>query len=107
MPDYVTRVKEGGFYGWPWFYIGRHPDPRHAGEQPELETSVLVPDVLLQSHSASLEMCFYTGGQFPAEYAWRCLRGGARLVEPREEDRLQGDPRASRTASPRASTKIS
>jgi glucose/arabinose dehydrogenase len=69
VPDYVTRVRDGGFYGWPWYYIGAHQDPRHSGERPELASKVIVPDVLLQSHSASLEMCFYTGRQFPAEYA--------------------------------------
>jgi glucose/arabinose dehydrogenase len=68
VPDYVTRVKEGGFYGWPWFYIGPNQDPRHAGEHPELRNKVLIPDVLVQSHSASLDMTFYTGSQFPREY---------------------------------------
>jgi len=68
-PDYVTRVKDGGFYGWPWFYIGANQDPRHPGAHPELRGKVIVPDVLLQSHSASLEMLFYTGKQFPKEYA--------------------------------------
>ncbi|HET9623733.1 MAG TPA: sorbosone dehydrogenase family protein [Kofleriaceae bacterium] len=68
VPDYITRVRDGGFYGWPWFYIGDHQDPRHAGKHPELKTKVLVPDVLLQSHSASLGLMFYTGTQFPAEY---------------------------------------
>jgi glucose/arabinose dehydrogenase len=69
VPDYVTRIREGGFYGWPWFYMGPTQDPRHPGAHPELASKVLTPDVLLQSHSASLEMCFYTGRQFPAEYA--------------------------------------
>jgi len=68
VPDYVTRVKEGGFYGWPWFYLGPRPDPRHRGAHPELKDKVLVPDVLLQSHTASLEMVFNTGRQFPSEY---------------------------------------
>jgi glucose/arabinose dehydrogenase len=60
VPDYITRVRDGGFYGWPWFYIGPHPDPRHPGAHPELGPKVILPDVLLQSHSASLEMTFYT-----------------------------------------------
>ncbi len=68
VPDYITRVKEGGFYGWPWYYLGGHQDPRHAGEHPELKDKVLVPDVLLTSHMASLGMTFYTGNQFPKEY---------------------------------------
>src|SRR5207249_1592858 len=65
VPDYVTRVKEGGFYGWPWFYIGPNYDPNHQGKHPELRDKVIVPDVLLQSHSASLGMVFYTGNNFP------------------------------------------
>jgi glucose/arabinose dehydrogenase len=67
-PDYVTRVQEGGFYGWPWYYIGANQDPRHQGKRPDLKDKVIVPDVLLQSHTASLGMAFYTGEQFPAEY---------------------------------------
>jgi len=68
VPDYITRVKEGGFYGWPWYYIGPNQDPRHSGKQPELRDKVLVPDVLLQSHSASLDLAFYTGDRFPKAY---------------------------------------
>ena len=67
-PDYVTRVRAGGFYGWPWYYIGDHPDPRHRGERPDLAGKVTVPDVLIQPHSAPLEMCFYDGAMFPASY---------------------------------------
>ena len=72
VPDYVTRVRAGGFYGWPWYYMGNHEDPRHAGERPDLAGKTITPDVLLQSHSAPLEMCFYTvktgAAAFPAEY---------------------------------------
>ena len=68
VPDYVTQVKDGGFYGWPWFYMGGHQDPRHRGKHPELKDKVITPDVLIQSHSASLDMIFYDGTQFPAEY---------------------------------------
>jgi glucose/arabinose dehydrogenase len=68
VPDYITRVQDGGFYGWPWYYTGPNQDPRHRGEHPELRDRVLVPEVLIQSHSASLEMMFYEGGQFPREY---------------------------------------
>jgi glucose/arabinose dehydrogenase len=67
-PDYVTSVQPGGFYGWPWFYIGGHEDPHHRGEHPELKDKVIVPDLLLQAHSASLEMTFYNGRQFPPDY---------------------------------------
>jgi glucose/arabinose dehydrogenase len=72
VPDYVTRVRAGGFYGWPWYYMGNHEDPRHAGERPDLAGKTITPDVLLQSHSAPLEMCFYTAktgvAAFPAAY---------------------------------------
>jgi glucose/arabinose dehydrogenase len=68
VPDYVTHVRDGGFYGWPWFYLGDHPDPRHPGAHPELREQVIVPDVLLQSHSASLGMTFYVGAAFPGDY---------------------------------------
>ena len=68
VPDYITHVQEGGFYGWPWYYMGDHQDPRHEGKHPELKSKVIVPDVLLQPHNASLEMTFYHGNQFPPEY---------------------------------------
>jgi glucose/arabinose dehydrogenase len=68
VPDYITHVQEGGFYGWPWWYMGGHQDPRHQGKHPELKDKVIVPDVLLQPHNASLEITFYEGQQFPAEY---------------------------------------
>jgi glucose/arabinose dehydrogenase len=71
VPDYVTHVQEGGFYGWPWYYMGTHggvQDPRHAGKHPELQAKVITPDVLVNPHFASLEMLFYEGSQFPAEF---------------------------------------
>ena len=68
VPDYVSRVKEGGFYGWPWYYIGPNQDPRHPGEKPELKDKVLIPDVLVQSHMASLCLTFYSGKNFPKQY---------------------------------------
>ena len=64
----MTRVREGGFYGWPWYYIGNHEDPRHKGERPDLADKVTVPDVLIQPHSAPLGMTFYDGSMFPAEH---------------------------------------
>ena len=67
-PDYITRVREGAFYGWPWYYIGANEDPRHKDERPDLKDKVTVPDVLIQAHSASLEMTFYEATQFPADY---------------------------------------
>jgi glucose/arabinose dehydrogenase len=68
VPDYITSVKEDGFYGWPWYYIGDHHDPRLPGKHPELENKVTVPDVLLQPHNASLQLMFYEGKQFPKQY---------------------------------------
>lgn len=76
VPDYITSVKDGGFYGWPWFYLGGHEDPDHQGKHPELRDKVLMPDVLLQSHSASLGMVFVTGNDFPPPY-----RGNAFAAE--------------------------
>jgi glucose/arabinose dehydrogenase len=69
VPDYITHVQEGGFYGWPWYYMGHHYDPKHVGEHPELKDKVITPDVILQPHFASLEMVFYDGKNFPAEYS--------------------------------------
>ena len=68
VPDYITSVKEDGFYGWPWWYMGGHQDPRHVGKHPELGPKVITPDVLMQPHMASLEMVFYEGSEFPPEY---------------------------------------
>ena len=68
VPDYITHVQEGGFYGWPWWYMGGHQDPRHKGKHPELKDKVITPDVLVHPHNASLELTFYDGKQFPAEY---------------------------------------
>jgi len=73
VPDYFSRVKEGGFYGWPWYYIGDHAEPRLAGQRPDLADKVTTPDVLFQSHSAPIGMVFYPANAagsaaFPAEY---------------------------------------
>jgi glucose/arabinose dehydrogenase len=72
VPDYSTRVQEGGFYGWPWYYMGDHEDPRHAGERPDLAGKTLTPDVPYQAHSAAVGLAFYTASNgraaFPAEY---------------------------------------
>jgi len=67
-PDYVTRVREGAFYGWPWYYIGSNEDPRLKNLRPDLKDEVTVPDVLIQAHSASMQIAFNDGGQFPREY---------------------------------------
>jgi glucose/arabinose dehydrogenase len=68
VPDYITHVQEGGFYGWPWWYMGGNQDPRLKGKHPELKDKVITPDVLLNPHNASLGITFYDGKQFPAEY---------------------------------------
>jgi glucose/arabinose dehydrogenase len=68
VPDYVTHLEEGGFYGWPYFYIGNHPDPRHHGKHPELAGRVKVPDVLLQPHCSPLQITFYTGTALGASF---------------------------------------
>ena len=66
--EYATAVKENAFYGWPWYYIGNNEDPRHKGERPDLKGKVTVPDVLMQAHSAPMQIVFYEGAQFPASY---------------------------------------
>jgi glucose/arabinose dehydrogenase len=68
-PDYATRVVEGNFFGWPWYYIGANEDPRHRGERTDLANWVTVPDVLIQPHSAPLGIAFYDGSTFPQDYA--------------------------------------
>jgi len=72
VPDYITEVKPGGFYGWPFSYLGQHEDPRRRGERPRLVQSAIVPSLLIQAHSAALGLTFYEGTMFPAKY-----RGGA------------------------------
>lgn len=69
VPDYLTSVKDGGFYGWPFFYYGQHADPRMAGqESPDPIEKVITPDVSLGSHTASLGLVFYTKNLFPGRY---------------------------------------
>ncbi len=67
-PDYATHVAQGAFYGWPWYYLGDHQDPRHKGERADLANAVTMPDVLIQAHSAPLGIAFYAADQFPSEY---------------------------------------
>ncbi|RZJ70039.1 sorbosone dehydrogenase family protein [Flavobacterium sp.] len=68
VPDYITSVKKGGFYGWPYSYFGQIEDPRMKGQKPELVKKALVPDVPVNSHTASLGLTFYAANQFPAKY---------------------------------------
>jgi len=97
VPDYVTHVTEGGNYGWPWFYLGNHRDPHHGGKRADLEGKITVPDVLLQSHTAALDLAFYTGNKFPEEYhgdlfiaahgSWnRARRTGYKIIRVRMKD---------------------
>ena len=96
-PDYVTRVREGSFFGWPWYYIGGNEDPHHRGERPDLKDKVALPDVLIEAHSASLGMTIYDGSQFPAAYrgnifaaehgSWnRSKRAGYKVIRVIMED---------------------
>jgi glucose/arabinose dehydrogenase len=83
-PDYFTSVQDGGFYGWPYSYIGDHVDPRVKPQKPELVSKAIVPDVLLGAHHAPLQFAFYTGKQFPQKY-----RGGAFIAEHGSWNRSQ------------------
>jgi len=75
VPDYFTHIQQGGFYGWPYAYIGNHEDPRYKGTHPELVAKALVPDVRVGSHVSMMDFAFYTGKEFPKQY-----RGGAFLA---------------------------
>jgi glucose/arabinose dehydrogenase len=75
-PDYFTSVKDGGFYGWPYSYIGGNVDPRVKPQRPDLVARAIIPDVLIGAHVAPLQVTFYTGKQFPERY-----RGGAFIAE--------------------------
>jgi glucose/arabinose dehydrogenase len=75
-PDYLTSIKDGGFYGWPYSYIGSNIDPRVKPQEPGLVARAIIPDVLLGAHVAPLQVAFYSGRQFPASYF-----GGAFVAE--------------------------
>ncbi|MBV9183868.1 MAG: sorbosone dehydrogenase family protein [Acidobacteria bacterium] len=68
VPDYTTHLEEGGFYGWPWYYMGGHQDPRLKDSHPDWRSNLIAPDVLIQPHSAPLGFAFYQGTQFPKQY---------------------------------------
>ena len=82
VPDYMTSVKDGGFYGWPWSYWGQHVDPRVMPQNPAMVAKAIMPDYSLSSHVAPLGMVFYTGASLPAAY-----RGGAFVGEHGSWDR--------------------
>jgi glucose/arabinose dehydrogenase len=101
VPDYSTRVKEGGYYCWPWYYMGKYEDPRLKGQRPDLAGKAIVPDVPLQAHSAADNLVFYTAtsgaSAFPQEYvgdafivlhgSWnRAFRTGHKIVRARMKD---------------------
>lgn len=86
VPDYLTRVQQGDFYGWPYSYLGQNPEPLMMGKRPDLVAKAKVPDVLFRSHSAPLGLQFYTGTQFPADYrggAFVALHGSWNAATPR------------------------
>ena len=85
VPDYLTRVQDGGFYGWPYAYLGPHPQPGFADKRPDLVARTIAPDLLFRSHSAPLGLVFYDGSQFPAEYrgdAFVALHGSWNSAHP-------------------------
>jgi glucose/arabinose dehydrogenase len=84
VPDYFTEVRQGGFYGWPYAYLGPHPEPRIEEQHQDLIDRTIVPDVILEPHAAVLDFLFYTGKQFPAEY-----RGGAFLANHGSSNRAK------------------
>jgi glucose/arabinose dehydrogenase len=97
VPDYVTAISDGGFYGWPYAYADQREDPRRKGERPDLVKKTLVPDVLIEAHSAVLGLAFYDGNAFPAEYrgdafvalhgSWnRSKRTGYKIIRIRFRD---------------------
>lgn len=84
VPDYLTSVKRGGFYGWPYSYFGQHEDPRIEAPRPDLVKKAIVPDVSLGAHTASLGLAFYTHKAFPSRY-----RGGAFIAQHGSWNRAQ------------------
>ena len=84
VPDYMTSVKDGGFYGWPYSYWGQHLDPRVQPQRPDLVEKAIVPDYALSSHVAPLGLAFYTADGLPQKY-----RGGAFVGEHGSWDRYQ------------------
>jgi glucose/arabinose dehydrogenase len=85
VPDFLTRVDKGAFYGWPYAYIGQHPQPGFAQLRPEKVNASITPDLLFEAHSSAMDLVFYTGEQFPSEYrgsAFVALKGSWNRSEP-------------------------
>jgi glucose/arabinose dehydrogenase len=83
--DYLIRVQQGGFYGWPYAYIGKHPQPGFANLAPDRVAATITPDLLFEAHSSLLDIVFYEGSQFPAEYkghAFVAMKGSWNRSEP-------------------------
>ena len=84
-PDYLTHISQGDFFGWPYAYIGAHPDPDFGSKKPEMVGKTKTPDLLFQAHSAPLGLLFYDSSQFPAEYkgdAFVALHGSWNSTKP-------------------------
>ena len=96
VPDYITSVRDGGFYGWPYSYFGTHVDDRVEPQRPDLVAKALVPDYALGSHTASLGLAHSEGNRLPHCLRPRDVRRPARVVEPQAAERLQGHLRALR-----------
>jgi len=83
--DFLTRVQEGGFYGWPYAYLGKHPQPGFADRAPDKVSATITPDLLFEAHSSALDLVFYDGEQFPPEYkgsAFVALKGSWNSSQP-------------------------
>jgi glucose/arabinose dehydrogenase len=84
-PDYFTHIVKGDFFGWPYAYIGPHPDPQWGAKRPDMVAKTKTPDILFQAHSAPLGLVFYDASQFPAEYkgdAFVALHGSWNRATP-------------------------
>ena len=94
VPDFLTRVERGAFYGWPYAYIGPNPQPGFAQMRPDKVKASVTPDLLFEAHSSAMDIVFYNGEQFPAGFRGSAFVVLQRLVEPVRADRLQGGARA-------------
>jgi glucose/arabinose dehydrogenase len=87
-PDYLTSIRQGGFYGWPFSYFGNHEDPRKKGEAPDLVSKAIVPDVAIGAHTASLGLLFLPRDILPGEVSWRRVYRAAWFLEQIEVQRI-------------------
>ena len=107
VPDYLTQVQEGAFYGWPYAYLGSHPQPGFAERAPEKVQQAVMPDVLFEAHSSAIGLVFYDGTMFPPEYrddAFVALKGrGTAPIRPATRSCACASTRAARAAATRIS----